>query len=68
MLGPAGLPERALCAGAAVLLLYLRPATAIAGLALLAAALALHLALRGRRAHHATEPPAARAAEPKGPR
>jgi TRAP-type uncharacterized transport system fused permease subunit len=68
MLGPAGLPERLLCAGAAVLLLYLRPATAIAGLVLLAAALALHLALRGRRADRATEPLAARTAEPKGPR
>jgi TRAP-type uncharacterized transport system fused permease subunit len=68
LLGPAGLPERLLCAGSAVLLLYLRPATAIAGLALLAAALALHLALRGRRADRATEPSAARTAEPKGPR
>jgi hypothetical protein len=49
MLGPAGWPERLLCAAAAILLLYLQPATAAAGMAALAVAIAVHLMLRGRR-------------------
>ncbi len=47
--GPAGWPERALCAVAAVLLLYLATPTVLAGAALVAAAVALHLVLRRRR-------------------
>ncbi len=42
----AGWPERLLCAPAAALLLYLSPATIIAGLAVLAVAVAVHLVLR----------------------
>jgi hypothetical protein len=47
--GPAGWPERVLAGLAAVLLLYLEPATIGAGLALAAAAVAVHLLTRRRR-------------------
>jgi len=49
ILGPAGWPERTLCAVAAVLLLYLATPTVLAGAALAAVAVVVHLALRGRR-------------------
>ncbi len=49
ILGPAGWPERALCAVAALLLLYLATPTVLAGAALFAVAVALHLVLRRRR-------------------
>jgi TRAP-type uncharacterized transport system fused permease subunit len=49
MFWPAGWPERALSAVAAVLLLYLATPTVLAGTALFAAAVALHLLLRRRR-------------------
>ena len=48
LLGPAGPPERALCAVAAVALLWLDPVPVAAGLAVLAATVALH-AIRRRR-------------------
>jgi TRAP transporter 4TM/12TM fusion protein len=48
--GPAGWPERALAGLAAVLLLYLEPASIGVGLALAAAAVAVHLLTRQRRA------------------
>jgi TRAP transporter 4TM/12TM fusion protein len=44
----AGWPERVLCVPAAALLLYLNPATIVAGVGLLAAAVAVHLVLRRR--------------------
>ena len=47
--GPAGWPERVLAGLAAVLLLYLEPAAIGAGLALAAAAVAVHLLTRRRR-------------------
>nr|WP_051580279.1 TRAP transporter fused permease subunit [Pseudonocardia acaciae] len=46
LVGRAGPIERALCLPAALLLLYLAPATIVAGVALLAAAVAVHLLLR----------------------
>jgi TRAP transporter 4TM/12TM fusion protein len=46
LVGPAGVPVRLLCAAAALALLYLRPGTVAAGLALGAAAVGLHLLLR----------------------
>jgi TRAP transporter 4TM/12TM fusion protein len=46
MVRRAGWPERALSGAAAIALLYLEPASVVAGLVLLAAALLLHLALR----------------------
>jgi Flp pilus assembly protein TadB len=39
-------PERVLCAAAALVLLYLEPVTVVTGLVLLAVALAVHLVLR----------------------
>ncbi|GAA5146629.1 TRAP transporter fused permease subunit [Pseudonocardia eucalypti] len=45
----AGLVERALCLPAALLLLYLAPATIISGFALLACAVMIHLVIRARR-------------------
>jgi len=47
--GPAGWPERILCAVAALLLLYLATPSVLAGAALLATAVAVHLVLRRRR-------------------
>ncbi|WP_319018352.1 TRAP transporter permease [Microbispora sitophila] len=52
MIRRAGWPERVLSAGAAIVLLYLEPATVAIGVALLAVALLVHLLLRrpvGRR-------------------
>lgn len=49
LLHRAGWPERLLCAPAAVLLLYLAPATIMAGLVLLAVAVSVHLVLRRSR-------------------
>ncbi len=46
--GPAGWPERVLCLLGALLCLYLQPPTVAAGLALLAAALAINLVRRSR--------------------
>lgn len=46
MVRRAGWPERVLAAGAAVALLFLEPVSVVAGLALLAVALLVHLALR----------------------
>ncbi|GGM90442.1 C4-dicarboxylate ABC transporter permease [Thermopolyspora flexuosa] len=46
MIRRAGVPERVLCAGAALVLLYLEPIPVVIGLALLAVALGVHLALR----------------------
>jgi TRAP transporter 4TM/12TM fusion protein len=46
LLGPAALPERLLCAAAALTLLYLTPHTAAAGLGILGAAVAYHLIAR----------------------
>jgi TRAP transporter 4TM/12TM fusion protein len=46
LVGPARLPERVMCAVAAVLLLYLEPLPAVAGLGLLGLAVVVHLALR----------------------
>ncbi|HTF48526.1 MAG TPA: TRAP transporter fused permease subunit [Pseudonocardia sp.] len=48
MIDRAGPVERVLCLPAALLLLYLAPATIAVGIALLAAALAVHLLLRSR--------------------
>jgi TRAP transporter 4TM/12TM fusion protein len=48
MIGPARWPERAVCAVAAVLLLYLEPAWVLAGLGALAVGIALHLLTRRR--------------------
>jgi TRAP-type uncharacterized transport system fused permease subunit len=50
LVGPAGWPERVLAGLAAVLLLYLEPGSIAAGLALAAAAVAVHLLTRRRRA------------------
>ncbi len=50
LLGPAGWPERVICLLAAVLLLYLDTPTVLAGAALLALAVAVHLFLRRGRA------------------
>jgi TRAP-type uncharacterized transport system fused permease subunit len=55
--GPVGWPERALCVPAALLLLYLQPATVAAGAGCLAVAAAVHLLRR-------THPPAALTAGP----
>jgi TRAP transporter 4TM/12TM fusion protein len=55
--GPAGRPERVLAGLAALLLLYLEPRTVAAGLALAAAAVAVHLLAR-RRDAAAAEPEA----------
>jgi len=44
-IGQAGWPERVVCGAAAVVLLYLHPAAAVTGMALLAAGLGLHLIL-----------------------
>lgn len=52
----AGWPERVLCAPAAALLLYLSPPTVVAGLALLAVAVAVHLVLRRRELGEPIEP------------
>ncbi|MGH3520788.1 MAG: TRAP transporter permease [Haloechinothrix sp.] len=49
MFGAAGPLERVLCVPAALLLLYLEPASILAGVALLALAIAIHLATRRRR-------------------
>ena len=46
LLGPAGPVERGLCLVAAVLLLYLSTGPVIAGLAVLAVAVVVHLLLR----------------------
>ncbi|MGH3387245.1 MAG: TRAP transporter permease, partial [Actinomadura sp.] len=46
LIGPARTPERLLCAVAAVLLLYLEPLTALAGLGTLGLAVVVHLVLR----------------------
>ncbi|MGM1058769.1 TRAP transporter permease [Saccharothrix sp. Mg75] len=51
LLGPARWPERALCAPAAVALLYLQPVTIAVGLGFLAAAVAVHLVLRKKEQH-----------------
>lgn len=63
LLGPAGAAERSLCAVAALLLLRLDLLTVTAGSAVLALALAVHLARRGKRARaapaagrHGTDP------------
>ncbi|WP_162795470.1 hypothetical protein, partial [Nonomuraea lactucae] len=55
MVRRAGWPERAVSAGAAVALLYLEPASVVTGLALLAVALLLHLALRRPNPLHRTQ-------------
>jgi TRAP transporter 4TM/12TM fusion protein len=72
--GPAGWPERALAGLAAVLLLYLEPAAIGAGLALAAAAVAVHLLTRRRRRAAGGAAPTGKAgrpaeenAEPGGP-
>jgi TRAP transporter 4TM/12TM fusion protein len=71
--GPAGWPERVLAGLAAVLLLYLEPASIGAGLALAAAAVAVHLLTRRRWAAGGAEPageagrPAGGDAKPGGP-
>jgi TRAP transporter 4TM/12TM fusion protein len=49
LIGPARWPERVLCAVAAVLLLYLEPATVGAGLAVLVFAVGVHVAQRRLR-------------------
>ena len=49
LLGPAGRPERVLCAAAAVLLLYLEPVPVLVGLGVLGLAVIVHLALRRSR-------------------
>jgi TRAP transporter 4TM/12TM fusion protein len=49
MLRRAGWPERLLCAGAAICLLYLEPLTVGVGLALFAGALLIHLLARRRK-------------------
>jgi len=56
--GPASWPERVLAGLAAVLLLYLEPAAIGAGLALAAAAVAVHLLTRRRRAAGGAAPAA----------
>ncbi|WP_158847185.1 TRAP transporter permease [Saccharothrix deserti] len=48
LFGPARWPERALCAPAAVALLYLQPVTIAVGLGFLVAAVAVHVVLRRR--------------------
>jgi TRAP-type uncharacterized transport system fused permease subunit len=48
--GPARWPERVLCALGALVLLYLQPASMVAGGCLLAAAVAVHLVLRSTSA------------------
>jgi TRAP transporter 4TM/12TM fusion protein len=50
LIGPAGWPERAMCAVAAVLLLYLEPIPVVAGLCLLGLAVLVHLVLRRKQA------------------
>jgi TRAP transporter 4TM/12TM fusion protein len=62
--GPAGWPERALAGLAAVLLLYLEPAAIGAGLALAAAAVAVHLLTRRRRRAAGGAAPAGEAGRP----
>jgi len=49
MFGPAGWPERVLCAVAALLLLYLATPTVLIGSALVAVAVVVHLLTRHRR-------------------
>ena len=56
ILGPATWPQRALCAPAAVLLLYLQPLTIAVGLAFLAAAVVANVVTR-RTAQPQEEPP-----------
>ena len=56
MFGPTGALDRALCVPAALLLLYLEPVSIIAGLALLVAAVLLHLGTRRRRSHAEASP------------
>jgi len=53
----AGMPERLLCAVAAVLLLFLEPVPVISGLVVLALAFALHLALRNEEPEPSPEVP-----------
>ncbi|SDN22117.1 TRAP transporter permease [Allokutzneria albata] len=48
LLGPARWPERLLCALAALMLLYLQPVVVVIGLAVLAAAVVVHLVTRRR--------------------
>ena len=62
--GPAGWPERVLAGLAAVLLLYLEPAAIAAGLALAAAAVAVHLLTRRRRRAVGGATPAGEAGRP----
>jgi TRAP-type uncharacterized transport system fused permease subunit len=57
ILDRAGPVERALCLPAALLLLYLAPATIAVGIALLAAALTAHLLLRSRNRRQPSRPP-----------
>ena len=64
--GPAGWPERVLAGLAAVLLLYLEPAAIGAGLALAAAAVAVHLLTRRRRRAAGGAGPAGEAGRPAG--
>lgn len=64
MFGPAGPVERVLCLVAAVLLLYLAPAPVLAGLAILAVAVAVHLLLRRRRGDAGAFPPVERTPSP----
>jgi TRAP transporter 4TM/12TM fusion protein len=64
--GPAGWPERVLAGLAAVLLLYLEPAAIGAGLALAAAAVAVHLLTRRRRRAAGGAAPAGEAGRPAG--
>jgi hypothetical protein len=56
MFGPSGVLERVLCVPAALLLLYLEPVTVTVGLALLAAAVVVHLVHRRRSSAHAVLP------------
>jgi TRAP-type uncharacterized transport system fused permease subunit len=56
--GPAGWPERALCVPAALLLLYLEPATVAAGACCLTVAVGVHLLRRARVPAPPDEPPA----------
>ena len=62
--GPAGWPERVLAGLAAVLLLYLEPAAIGTGLALAAAAVAVHLLTRRRRRAAGGAAPAGEAGRP----
>jgi TRAP-type uncharacterized transport system fused permease subunit len=64
IVGPVGLPERALALVAALLLLYLQPGSAAAGIAALAAAVGLHLLRRKRH----PDPSSANPIEPEDQR